>query len=414
MTDSRAGDGRVPEGGLLLLSPGAIGRVAVRNRIIRSATSETLADESGRVDEKRYWDLYAALAASHVGLIFCGHAFVEPRGSFVHGMTGLSDDANVPFFKGLTENVHDSGARIFAQLNHAGSKSKLEDEDVVGPSAIPNPETERVPRALSEEDITGIVDAYGAAAARACASGFDGIHLHAGHGYLLSQFLSPLTNRRDDGWGGDLAGRSRLLLQIVRNIRREVGSAVPVTVKLGARDCVPSGLTLIEGTKVAEALDAEGVQAIEVSAGLTTSKVESSLQYSGVSRRRALADKMIHRAFSRPVPEAYFRRDARAIRRVVRCPVILVGGLRKVETMESVLREGDADFVSLARPFIRQPDLVLRIEEGTLQEVACVSCNICAMHEGTHGLKCWRESNRDLAAHAWYRLTGKLLKTSFK
>jgi 2,4-dienoyl-CoA reductase-like NADH-dependent reductase (Old Yellow Enzyme family) len=179
-------------------------------------------------------------------------------------------------------------------------------------------------------------------------------------------------------------------------------------VKLGVRDFVPGGLDVEEAVQAAVELERAGVDAIEVSAGVTSNRMESSQKYAGLSRRRALEDKMVHRLFAAPVPGSYFADDARRIRPAVSCPLILVGGLRRIDQMERLVGGGLVDFVSLGRPFIREPDLVRKVERGKRGEVHCVSCNICALHEGIHPIKCWRRSNLDLLKHAWYRFTGRL------
>jgi 2,4-dienoyl-CoA reductase-like NADH-dependent reductase (Old Yellow Enzyme family) len=132
------------------------------------------------------------------------------------------------------------------------------------------------------------------------------------------------------------------------------------------------------------------------------------MQYAGVTRRRAIEDKLVWRIFATPVPEAYFKVEATQVKSAVRCPVILVGGLRAVSTMEAVIRDGSADFVSLARPLIREPELINEIRAGRRGLVDCTSCNICNQHEGVHSLRCWRKTNRDLFVHAYYRFAGKL------
>jgi 2,4-dienoyl-CoA reductase-like NADH-dependent reductase (Old Yellow Enzyme family) len=173
-------------------------------------------------------------------------------------------------------------------------------------------------------------------------------------------------------------------------MRAAVAPDFPITVKLGIRDFVPDGLDIEEGIATAVALDQAGVDAIEISAGLATTRMESTIKYAGLSRKRAIRDKLIHRAFAEEVPGNYFVDDARRVRAAVSCPVIVVGGLRRIETMESIIREGIAEFVSLGRPLIREPDLVRKIENGKRGEVDCVSCNICAVHVGVNPLKCWR------------------------
>jgi 2,4-dienoyl-CoA reductase-like NADH-dependent reductase (Old Yellow Enzyme family) len=392
---------------LTLLQPGRIGGVEIRNRFIRSATSETMADENGFITQA-YRDLHLDLARSGVGLIFTGHCYVQRRGRYEIGMTGLDRDDHIGPLQTHTRAIQGEGAKIFAQLNHAGSQSRDPELAPLAPSVVPNAQHGRTPTEATEEEIVEVVQAFGQAARRVKEAGFDGVHLHAGHGYLITEFLSPHANRRQDRWGGPLENRQRFLKEVVQAIRAAVGENFPLTVKLGMRDFVPGGLTVEEGLATAVLLDGLGVDAIEVTAGLTSPKMESAPRYAGIDRKRALEDKLLHRILARPVPEAYFREEARQLRQRVKCPVILMGGLRRVETMESAVAEGIADFVSLARPFIREPDLVRKIEQGRRGLVNCTSCNICIDHEGLHPLKCWRKSSKDLLIHAWYRFTGQL------
>ena len=368
-----------------------------------------MADAHGIVSEE-YRALYTRLARGGVGLIFTGHCYVERRGAYASGMTGLDSDGVVPALRTVTRAVHELQTPIFAEINHAGSQVRIPNVDPIAPSAIRNPQTGRLPREATDAEVRRLVTLFGQAAGRAKEAGFDGVHLHAGHGYLLSEFLSPLTNRRTDAWGGSLQNRQRFLLAVVGAMRASVGPDFPITVKLGIRDFVPGGLTFEEGLETAKVLDAGGVQAIEVSAGLTSARQESSMQYAGVTRRRAVEDKLVWRVLAEPVREAYFRSEAAQVKSEVSCPVILVGGLRSVSVMESVVSDGSADFVSLARPLIREPGLVNEIRAGRRGLVDCTSCNICNQHEGIHSLRCWRKTNRDLFVHAYYRFTGKLHK----
>ena len=391
---------------LAVLTPGQIGPVRTRNRIIRSSTSETMADAGGFITEP-YRQLHLRLARAHVGLIFTGHTAVHPSGRYIRGMTELTRDEHVAPLKLLTDEIHAEGGCIFAELNHAGSQSRVPDMTPIAPSVVPNPQYHRTPREASDAEIREIIDAFGRAAGRVRDAGFDGVHIHGGHGYLISEFLSPMSNRRTDRWGGSLENRQRFGLEVFRAMRRTVGGDFPITWKLGLHDFVPGGLSLEEGLATAEALDSEGVNALEGSAGLM-SAAQSVVQYAAVSRRRALEDKLLHRVLAKPRPGAYFYDWARMLRARVRCPVILVGGLRSVEVLESAVVDGVADFVSLARPLIREPDLVAQIERGGRGQFACTSCNICMMHEGVHPLRCWRTSNRALAEHAYHRLAGHL------
>lgn len=366
-----------------------------------------MADDHGLIGDE-YLALHRALAVGGVGLIITGHCYVAQEGKYSARQTGIQTDAVIKGLSAVTRAVHACDTPIFAQLNHAGSQSRIEGTRRLAPSAVPNPQTRRMPDVATDDEIASVVKAFGQAARRAREASFDGVHLHAGHGYLLTEFLSPHTNRRDDRWGGSLANRQRLLLDVLREIQAAAGSDFPVTVKLGMRDFVAGGLTLEDGLDTAKRLTEAGVQAIEVSAGLTSPKIESVVQYAGLTKQRALEDKLIHRLFAEPRPQAYFAGLAARLKSAITQPVILVGGLRSVEVMEEVLETGGADFLSLARPLIREPDLVNQISAGRRGMVDCTSCNICQSHDGIHPLRCWRKTNRRLLAHAFYRFTFQL------
>jgi 2,4-dienoyl-CoA reductase-like NADH-dependent reductase (Old Yellow Enzyme family) len=391
-----------------VLQPGNIAGVQTRNRIIRSSTSETLADDQGLITPE-YHDFHLRLARNGVGIIFTGHCSVHRRGNYIRGMTAFDRDEVIPRMQKLTDAIHAEGGKIFAQLNHAGSQSRDDSIQPLAPSVVANPQFHRTPlAAASEEEIWEAIAAFGDAARRVKQAGFDGVHVHAGHGYLLSEFLSPATNRREDEWGGSLENRQRLLVETYKSMRAAVGGDFPIANKIGLWDYVPDGLTVEEGRATAAMMDQLGLDAVEVSAGLMSPLAESAARYVGVTRKRAVQDKLLNRIFAKPVAEAYYRDEARRHKTSARGKTILVGGLRTIELMNDVIDDGSADFVSLARPFIREPDLVRQIEKGRTGMVDCVSCNICLMHEGSVALKCWRESNRDLAVHAWARLRGRV------
>ncbi len=390
-----------------LFTPGRIAGVETRNRFIRSATSEGMADERGFVTPD-YRQLHVNLVRGGVGLNFTGHACVLPNGKSLPGMTGIYDDAHVAGLREVTDAVHEEGGRIFAQIQHCGSQSLAPDIAPVAPSVIVNPQFLRMPEEITPAQIEETIKAFGAAAGRVVAAGFDGVHVHAGHGYLISEFLSQHSNQREDEWGGSLENRQRFGLEAYRAIRAEVGPDFPVTWKLGLQDFVPGGLGLEEGMATAELFAAEGVDALEPSAGLMSPIAESARTYVGVTRRRAVEDGLVHRIFSEPTREAYFLDWAKELRGRVDCKLILVGGLRTTRVMEGAVAGGHADFVSLARPLIREPDLVNQIAAGRRGLVDCVSCNICLMHDGRDPLRCWRTPKSALAKHAVIRLTGQL------
>ena len=374
---------------LAFMAPGRIGRLVLKNRVIRAATSETMATESGDATPELV-KLYADLAQGGAGLIVTGHIYVEPRGQYEPRQVALDHDSRIGPLTHVTDAVHRYGSVIFAELGHAGSQSLIPGIVPLAPSVVPNAIFARPPQEMTDRDIANIVSDFAAAAARAKRAGFDGVHLHSGNGYLLSQFNSPFANRRADAWGGDPERRARFLLDVYRAVRRAVSADFPVTARLGVADAVDGGLALADGLAIAKQLAAEGLDGIEVTYGVMTSYRENIRPYAGVGRWRAIGDGMLHRAFARPVAEAYYRPFARAAKAAVDIPVILVGGLRSTQAMDDIIRSGDADFVALARPFVREPDLVNRIAQGRRGPVACVSCNICFQHEGIDPLRCWR------------------------
>jgi 2,4-dienoyl-CoA reductase-like NADH-dependent reductase (Old Yellow Enzyme family) len=374
---------------LAFMTPGKIGGLVLKNRLVRAATSETMAtDDGGATDE--LVDLYSALARGGAGLIITGHIYVEPRGQYEPRQVGLDRDERVGPLARVTDAVHRLGGKIFAELSHAGSQSLMPEIRPLAPSIVPNAIFARPPVEMSDAEIEASIAAFGTAAARAKRAGFDGIHLHSGNGYLLSQFNSPFANRRTDRWGGDAGRRSKFMIEVYTAVRRAVGPDYPVTARLGIADAVDGGLALTDGLGIAARLAALGLDALEVTYGVMTSYRENIRPYAGTGRWRAIADGMLHRSFSEPVPEAYYRPFARAAKGAVDIPLILVGGLRSTQMMDEVIRSGDADFLAMARPFVREPDLVNKIAAGRRGPVACVSCNVCFLHEGIDPLRCWR------------------------
>ena len=374
---------------LAFMTPGKIGGLVLKNRLVRAATSETMAtDDGGATDE--LVDLYSALARGGAGLIITGHIYVEPRGQYEPRQVGLDRDERVGPLARVTDAVHRLGGKIFAELSHAGSQSLMPEIRPLAPSIVPNAIFARPPVEMSDAEIEASIAAFGTAAARAKRAGFDGIHLHSGNGYLLSQFNSPFANRRTDRWGGDAGRRSKFMIEVYTAVRRAVGPDYPVTARLGIADAFDGGLALTDGLAIAARLAALGLDALEVTYGVMTSYRENIRPYAGTGRWRAIADGMLHRSFSEPVPEAYYRPFARAAKGAVDIPLILVGGLRSTQMMDEVIRSGDADFLAMARPFVREPDLVNKIAAGRRGPVACVSCNVCFLHEGIDPLRCWR------------------------
>jgi 2,4-dienoyl-CoA reductase-like NADH-dependent reductase (Old Yellow Enzyme family) len=389
----------------VLFQPGRIGQVEIANRIVRAGTSETAARDTGEVTDKLV-DIYEALARNRVGLILSGHMFCHPRGRYATHQVGIHEDGMVPGLTRLADAVHRNDGKIFAQLAHAGSQSRAVGNRPLAPSPIPNALTGRMVEAASEAEIQDAIAAFAAGAARAVQAGFDGVHIHGANGYLISEFASPLTNQRADKWGGSAEARDTFFIEVLKAVRDSVPSNMAVTVKLGLQDAVPGGMQLAEGVRRGAVLAAAGADAIEVSCNAMHLPSDSAKEYVAVGPARAFSDLLLHRLLSPPHPEAYFLEPARMLRQRVSKPIILVGGMRTPATMERIVSSGDADFVALARPFIREPDLVLKLADGRRGPVACTSCNLCLMHESHHSLRCWRIPRRRLLEHALYRLRG--------
>lgn len=383
-----------------------VGSALFRNRLIRAGTSESMAEPDSGVMTTPLLELYEGLAAYGVGGIITGHLYMDSRGKYAPGQSGIHDEATVPGLRELTTRVHRHGGVIFAQLAHAGSQSRVPGNVPLAPSPVPNPLTGSEVVAAKVSELEEAIRAFAAAADRAVRAGFDGVHIHGANGYLISEFSSPVTNRRGDDWGGSPEGRDRFPLRVVEAVRGAVPSGFPVTMKMGMVDALPGGLELEESVRRAGVLVSAGLDAVEVSCGLMQAPTDSAMTYVAVGPRRAAQDLLFHRVLAPPRPQAYFRPYARALREAVDTTIILVGGMRTTAMMRDIVDSGDADLVAMARPLIREPDLVAQIAQGRQGQVDCTSCNLCLIHEGHHPLQCWRTPRIRLLRHAVYRLRG--------
>ena len=372
-----------------LLSPGTIGPLELRNRLVRAGTGEALADADGGVTPALE-SLYGALADGGVGLIITGHTYVTAHGKAAPGQMGIDDDAHLAGLRRLTDAVHAKGGTVLAQLSHAGGQSRVTGNATITPSGVANPMTGNVGRAATPADVDGLVAAFAAAAGRAARAGFDGVHIHGANGYLLSEFASPLTNRRTDGWGLRDGTASPVAVAVIRAVVAAVRPGMAVTMKVGMFDAVPGGLPADGPVDFVRELVDAGLDAVEVSCNLMESYTTSIREYVGVGTRRAVTDLLPHRIGRSGPAEGYFVPWARRVREAVPVPVIVAGGLRSTQMMERTLADGDADFLALARPLIREPDLPRQVAEGRRGMVDCTSCNLCLVHQAEGGVRCWR------------------------
>lgn len=329
------------------------------NRLAKSAMSEALADPADHAPNDAMVRLYERWGKSGAGLLITGNVIVDPGGFGEPGNVLIVDDRHRAELARWAEAGQAHGAKLWMQINHTGRQApKQLIRQPVAPSAVGLKGMGGLfakPRALTEHEITEIIARFATAAAVAKDAGFAGVQIHAAHGYLISQFLSPLVNLRDDAWGGDGARRSRFLLEIVRAIRGAVGAAFPIGVKLNSADFQRGGFSIDDAMDVVRRLEAAGIDLLEISGGNYESPATAG---SGELQRK-------QRTSSRE-REAYFLDYARQIRTVTRLPIMLTGGMRSRATMEQAVSSGAVDVVGLARPMAYTPDLPARLLDGSL------------------------------------------------
>jgi len=374
-----------------LFTSRSIGNLSIKNRFVRSATYESVAGSNGCVD-KKYGQIYETLARGEIGLIITGMIYTTPAGKSYPRQAGLHSDRTISGFAQTTSRVHENGSRVFAQLCHGGRQSLVLGVRPPAPSAVaPDLFYRVVPRAMKQTEIIEAIESFSHAARRAKTAGFDGVQIHAAHGYLLSTFLSPFFNRRTDEWGGSSLKRFALLKRVIEAVRDAVDSTYPVTVKINIEDHTPKpGLSLDEAAEHVERLVELGVDAIEISCG--TLSFSTFNQSRGGIPVPALAKTMPRplQPLSRLVlrlaypPERYAFYEGYNLPACARVkplmgstPLILVGGLRDYQSMENIIRDKEADFVSMSRPFVREPTIVRKWKQGEMSQISCSNCNNC-------------------------------------
>lgn len=334
----------------------------LKNRLVRSATWENMADAQGYMTEKLF-SVYEDLAKGGVGMIITGYAFVTRDEQPNPGMLGIYNDSFIDGYRLLTETAHAHDSRIVLQIAYGGSQTTYQPEGrlIWGPSDIPDLAANVIPTPMTREDIGTLVRAFGDAAARAKAAGFDGVQFHGAHSYILSQFLSPHYNRRSDDYGGSLENRARIFLEVYEEIRRRVGADYPVMLKINAADFVENGATFEECRFVCQQLAERGIDAIEISSGSAASG-----EYLP-SRTK----------IDRPAREAYHEQYAAELAEMLAVPIIVVGGIRSPEVAERLLTTTGIAYVALSRPLLAEPDLPGRWQRGNRAPSKCISCNGC-------------------------------------
>jgi 2,4-dienoyl-CoA reductase-like NADH-dependent reductase (Old Yellow Enzyme family) len=362
-----------------LFTPSKINGMTLSNRFVRSATWSGMATDDG-ASTPQLLDLMSDLAKGGVGLIITGHAYVRQDGQAGPWQLGIYKDELIPGLQNITQAVHENGGKIILQLAHAGfyAKFSLTRQTPLAPSNIDG--ISKKPRKeMNIQDIKEMVTSFGEAARRAKNAGFDGVQIHSAHGYLLSQFLSPFFNRRTDEYGGKIQNRARILLEVLETIRNVVGWDYPILVKMNSQDFIENGLELEDSIRVSTMLSEGGIDGIELSGGLLTS-TKLSPSRKGITSK----DK-----------EAYFKNDAQSFKEEINVPLILVGGIRSYSVAEEIINQGVADYISMCRPFIREPDLINRWKAGDLRKAACISDNMCSSPAmAGEGIYCVTEKKR--------------------
>ncbi len=316
-----------------LFEPIKIKGLSLKNRLVMPPMGTNMATEDGEVTD-RHIRHYTARARGGVGLIVVEHTYVLKDGRVSQEQMGLYDDKLIPNLKRLVEAIHAEGTKVVIQLTHAGAKAPrdITGKQPVGPWDVMPPNGKESPRPLTIPEIKAIVVRFGEAAYRAVEAGFDSIELHGAHGYLLCQFLSPSTNKRNDAYGGDLAGRLLFPLEVIKEVKVRLGENVPLFYRFGADDMVEGGLTPQEAKLAARHLEQAGVDVIDVSGGL-----------GGDGQNRF-------------TEQGYFIPLAEGIRGMVKVPVIGVGNITELEYADRVVREQRVDMVAFGRKLLSNPE----------------------------------------------------------
>lgn len=356
-----------------LFEPISIGGIEIRNRIVMPAMTTRFADSDGAATEQGI-QYYAARARGGVGLVIVEMSGVDRGGSHRQRELAVYDDIYVPGLKKLADTVKSHGARIAIQLAHGGAQalSRVTGLQPVAPTGMPYVVHEQVtethvPKELSIEEIKLLVTRFADAADRARRCGFDMVEIHGAHGYLIYQFLSPLTNKRKDEYGGDLKGRARFGIEIVRAVKRRAPE-LPVIFRISANEYADGGFTIEDSRTVCRWLDEAGVDAVHVSAGSYLSPY-------------------VYMVPPMTLSGGCFLHLGQAVKEMVSGPVITVGRLHDPFLAETAIVEGKTDMVALGRQLIADPEWAQKIQEGRFDEVRrCLSCNYCieAMRDGVH------------------------------
>lgn len=382
-----------------------ISGIELKNRIIRSATHDGIADDNGMPTDallKRY----EALAKGEVGAIITGLTGIRQDGK-TSKMLMIDNDESIPVYKTLVDTVHNYGAAIIMQVAHCGrqTSSKITGLPTIAPSAIRDKMyKEDLPIEMTDAQIYEVIEDFVLAIERAKKAGFDGVQLHAAHGYLLSSFLSPHMNKRSDKWGGSTENRFRIIKEIFKSAREKVGD-YPIWVKMNAYETSSDGIKLPESIEIAKLMEKAGCDAIEVSCGIgdegfvtirgqipVNTLFESLPDLKKVPKLlKPLLKVVLKKILASPKPHnLYNLKNAEEIKKNVKIPVIVVGGIKSIDEINDIIENEKCDYVSMSRPFIIEADIVKKLMNGTQRESKCINCNCCIANAiNEKPLKCY-------------------------
>jgi 2,4-dienoyl-CoA reductase-like NADH-dependent reductase (Old Yellow Enzyme family) len=369
-----------------VFEPATLGPVELRNRVVKAATFEGRSP-AGQVTADLV-DYHLAVARGGVGLTTVAYLAVAPEGR-THAEQIVVGEHSLDGLARLAEVVHETGAKVSGQIGHAGpvANGRSNRARALSASRMPSPLSMQMVHAATDADLARITGQYVATARSLVRAGFDVLELHMAHSYLISSFLAPGLNRRNDGWGGPLENRARLARQVARAVREEVADEVAVTAKVSLDDGFPGGLRGEEALDFARMLEADGtLDGLQLSGG--SSLMNPMYLFRGEAPRAEfaaamplpvrwgmrLAGRKVLKQY--PFREAYFRDQALRFRSALRLPLMLLGGINRLDTMERAMADG-FEFVALARALLREPDLVDRLRSGRQASGACIHCNLC-------------------------------------
>lgn len=326
-----------------LIKPLETGKLKLKNRLVMPPMATAKAEKDGSVSEAvlEYYD--EKTKGGYISLVIIEHSNISMQGKASENQLSVAEDSLIDGLKKLSNLIHENGCKTVMQINHAGSLARTEitGKAVVAPSVVVNPrEGDVIPEELTVEEIKGIVEEFKNAALRVKAAGFDGLEIHSAHGYLLNQFFSPLTNKRSDQYGGDVHNRIRIHLEVIKAVREAVGEDFPILLRLGACDYKEGGSRIEDSLIAAVEFEKAGIDILDVTGGLF--------------------------GFIKPgdKSQGYFSELTEAIKKVISIPVILTGGIKEPEAAESLLAEGKADLIGVARTILKDSTWVRKAIEN--------------------------------------------------